>query len=245
MLWVRSRSIEVYLSPTTVGCRGLDDSGDRWAQVASLEDGMAQLKEWLADSTTPVRARVWLGSCLARPFVISANSGARNTGEARELAGAMASDASGLEGDLKVWLAPWRAASATLAVAIPQSLHASLVALIGARKGQRVTSIRPWWNQYLDDVIERSRASASSIGWTVAEPDGLVQGRIVSGDVVEAAFEPPRTLDPDAVLIRRRLSIGWGELDEIEHLVFRPGANTAAQYAIGGPDPVRLAEDVA
>jgi hypothetical protein len=107
-------------------------------------------------------------------------------------------------------------------------------------------SVRPWWNQVLDAVVERSRVGAGSmIGWTVTEPDGLVQGRIASGDVVDGAFEAPRKHDLDGAMIRRRLEIGWGDLDEIEHLVLRPGALTTERYAIGAADLLRLADKTA
>jgi hypothetical protein len=242
--WVRSRTVEVYLGSTTVGCRGLDDLGDRWAEASRLDAGLARLGEWMAGSADPLRARVWLGAGLARPLVVAPGSGARNAREARELASVLAADVTGLGDELKVWLAPWRAGRTTLAVAIPQPLLASLRALAGARRGQRVVSVRPWWNQVLDAAIERSRTGARSIGWTVAEPDGLVQGRIVSGEVAEAAFEAPRTHDPDGALIRRRLEIGWGDLDEVEHLVFRPAATNPERYAVGGAEGVQRVEAV-
>jgi hypothetical protein len=243
--WVRSRRVEVYLGSTLVGCRGLDDLTERWAEVASLDEGLARLTEWMAVAAVPLRARVWLGSALARPFVVAADAGARDAGEASELARAVASDATGLGGELKVWLAPWRARRATLAVAIPQLLLSALEATAGQRRGQRVVSVRPWWNQVLDDAIERSRGQARSIGWSLTEPDGLVQGRLDAGQVVEAGFEAPRVHDPGGTMSRRRLQIGWGEIDLVEHFAFRPMGALDGRQAIGATEPVRLGEVVA
>lgn len=243
MLWVRSKAVEVYLGPTTVGCRGLDDVDHRWADVSDLEDGLVCLREWLAELRNPVRARIWLATSLARPFVITVDSGARNTDEARELANAMAGEATGLDGELKVWLAPWRAEQMALAVAVSRSLLSSILALTNGRNGLRVPSVRPWWNPVLDAVIERSRDSARSIGWTIAEPDGLVQGRVVAGEVIEAAFEAPRPHDPESTMIRRRLEVGWGDVDEIEHLCFGRSAKATAPYAIGVASPLVSAKE--
>jgi len=244
VLWARSRAMEFYLGRTLVGCRTpTDDASDRWIDVANLDEGLSRLGECMSASPLPVRGRVWLGSTLARPFVVPADGGARNSGEAHELAEAIAGDLTGLDGDLKVWLAPWQGGRATLAAASPQYVLSALAKAAAARRGQRVASVRPWWNQVFDAVHDRSRAQVRSIGWTLAEPDGLVQGRAASGDVVEATFEARTTHDPDATLARRRLAIGWSEVDEIEHFEFAD--ETAAQsplFAIGGARLLRADE---
>jgi hypothetical protein len=244
--WARSKLAEVYVGQSLMGCRGLDDLGGRWMGIAGVEDGLVRLGEWTTASAAPMRIRVWLGASLSRPFVVPANSGARNVGEARELAAAIAAESTGLEGAVKVWLAPWHAGRSTLAVAVPQSLLSSLDGMSRSRRGQRVISVRPWWNQVLDPVIDRSRAQSRSIGWTLVEPDGVIHGRLASGDVADGGFEMRRAQDPDAAMLRRRLAIGWGDLEESEHFVFE--ASTVPRsplFAIGGASVLQDVEAAA
>jgi len=244
-LWARSRSVELYLGQTLIGCRGLDAAGDRWADVADIDEGLARLGEWMSTSPAPIRARVWLGSTLSRPFILDANCGARNTAEARELAVAVASDFAGQEGGSKVWLAPWRVGRPTLAVAISKSLPSAVEAAAGGRGTFRVASVRPWWNQVLDAVIERSREQARSIGWTLVESDGFVHGRIDSGVVSDAAFEARKVHDPDSTQLRRRVAVGWLEVEDVEHFAFTPGAAPSPVFAIGAATLIRINEAAA
>ena len=243
MLWARSKPVEVYLGQTMVGCRGLDDLGDRWAEVAHFDDALTRLADWMSSSAAPMRARVWLGSTLARPFVLAANCGARNAIEARELASTAAADLTGMSRELKVWLAPWGPGQTALAVAMEQHVLAALTAIARTRGSLRVISVRPWWNQVLDAVVERSRTQSRSIGWTLAEPDGLAHGRIASGEVLEAAFEMRRAHDPDATIVRRRLAVGWGDVDGVEHFTFTgSAAQPSPLFAIGGATHVQVDE---
>lgn len=238
MLWVRSKAAEVYLGRTLVGCKGLDDADERWAEVADVEAGLARLDGWMAEASVPVRARVWLGSSLSRPLIVSGDCGARNAGEMKALASMTASEITGLSGDLKVWTAPWRADRPTLAVALCQPVLATLTSKTSSSAGRRwrADSVRPWWNQVLDAVLDRSQEQSSVIGWTLAEPDGLVRCRVERGEAIEGAFEVVKTSDPDWALLRRRLTIGWDGVDDIEHFRFEadgaaPRGNSV--FAIG------------
>lgn len=224
MLWVRSKAVEAYLGETLVGCSGLDGVVARWATVPDLDAGVAQLRAWALSAELPIRARIWLGSSLARPLVLASNCGARNSREASELASLTAGEVTGLLGELKVWSAPWRDGRPTMAVAIRRELLTALQSpgpSLNARRF-RVDSVRPWWNQICDPVLSRSRTQSRAIGWSLAEPDGLVHGRIEGGEVVEAAYEAPKARDPDWTLLRRRLTIGWAGADDVEHFDFDP-----------------------
>ena len=234
MSWVRSKAVEVYLGETLVGCKGLDDAAERWAEVADVQAGLAQLREWASAAGVPVRARVWLGSALARPLVLAGDCGAKNLEEIKALAAMTASDITGLPGELKVWTAPWRANRPTLAVAISRTLLAALETATSssAEKLLRVDSVRPWWNQVFDAVLDSSRAQACSIGWTLMEPDGLVHGRVARGEAIESAFEGSKARDPDWSLLRRRLAIGWDGVDEIEHFGFEAGAAVSGKASL-------------
>ena len=220
MLWVRSKAVEAYLGETLVGCVGLDGLDARWVRVPDAHAGLAQLREWSEGAGHPVRARIWLGSSLSRPLMLGADCGARTAQEAAELALAIAGDSTGLSGDLKVWTSPWRDGCPTLAVATRKDVLATLQS--AKRKGWHVSSVRPWWNQVIDPVLNRSRAQARTIGWSLAEPDGLVRGRVDAGQVMEAGYETSKARDPDWTLLRRRLAIGWGKVDEVEHFGFEP-----------------------
>ncbi len=243
MWWVRSRAVEVYLGETLVGCKGLDDDAERWADVADVEAGLVQLHAWVSTAKVALRARVWLGSALARPLVIDRHCGARNVDEARALASTSAGEATGLAGDLKVWLGPWRPDQPTLAVATPRPLLAALQSAMSSSSGPRcrVHSVRPWWNQVFDAVLDRSRAQSRTIGWTLVEPEGLVHGRVERGGAIECAFERAKSHDPGFALLRRRLAVGWGAVDEVEHFVFEPRAPAAggsAPFGIGRAAPL-------
>jgi hypothetical protein len=247
VLWVRSRRVEIYLGETLIGCKGLDGADDRWLDVANVEAAVAQLHEWVSAVQAPVRARVWLGSALARPLILPGDCGARNAEEAKVLASVTAGDVTGQEGDLKVWTARWRAGRPTLCVAIPRSVLVALQTPASAaeRCRLRVDSVRPWWNQVLDVVLNRSRLQSRAIGWTLVEPDGLIEGRAERGEVIEVGFEGRKVHDPDWSLLRRRLAIGWDGIDDAQHFAFgRAGvtAETATPFAIGGAGILAIGE---
>lgn len=234
MLWVRSKAVEFYLSETLLGCKGLDGADERWAQAAGLDAAVAQLRVWITESAAPVRARVWLGSSLARPLIVGGDSGAKDPGEAKALASMRASEITGLSGDLKVWTGPWRSNRPTLAVAMPQAVLSLLTQMTDSPAGKRwrIDSVRPWWNQVFDAVLDRSHAQSRTIAWTLAEPDGLVHGRVERGEATEGAYEAIKARDPDWALLRRRLTVSWGGVDEVEHFGFEQGGATASRNSV-------------
>jgi len=237
-LWVRSKAAEAYLGETLVGCTGLDGAITRWAAVPDVDAGVARLREWALSAELPIRARIWLGSTLARPLVLASNCGAKNSREASELVSATAGGVTGLPGELKVWSAPWRDGRPTMAVAVRRELLTALQSAGSSPNAKRfrVDSVRPWWSQIFDPVLNRSRTQSRAIGWSLAEPDGLVHGRIEGGEVVEAAYEALKARDPDWALLRRRLTIGWAGADDVEHFDFDspvPVGGASSLFEIG------------
>lgn len=233
MLWVRSKAVEVYLGETLVGCKGLDEGAERWSEVRDLDAGFATLDSWLDGADQPCRARVWLSSALARPWIIAADCGARNASELRTLASLRAGETTGLAGEVKVWTAPWRANRPTLAVAMPILAFGRLNSTRASSrrgKGWRVDSVRPWWNQVFDAVQQRSLCEGSSVAWTLVEPDGFIHARLERGETVDGAYEAPKARDPDWTLLRRRLAMGWDGVGEVDHFAFQtetaPGASS-------------------
>ena len=236
MWWDRSRPLEVYLSDREVGWGMPSAAPERWLDSSGLDESLQQVVAWQNSDAAPAvsKARIWLSSNLAQPFLVPAASGARNRREARAVALAMAPDATGIAGQVRVWLDRWRAGKPTMAVAIPDEAWQRMHELLATRK-VRIVSVRPWWNLPFDDLIEECRRDATRIGWTLVDGRGMLHGVIDGGDVVEAAFDKPGPHDPTADLLKRRLQVGWGTTSATRHLAFERqavGAESRA-HAIG------------
>jgi len=218
---VRSRRVEVYLGETLVGWRVAGEAAARWETTASVEEGLALMARWGAEDAMKKRLRVWLGSSLARPWVLAVDAGARSSAEARALATATARDMTGWN-DATVWVEPWRAGRPTACVAVPNKVKTALIAKDSSTSGAvvRVESLRPWWNRMLDDILPRTRAERSGWGWSLAEPDGLVCGTVREGKLDEVRFESRKTHDLQWTLLRKRLSVTWAEMGGIDHRRF-------------------------
>lgn len=250
MWWDRSKPAEVYLADHRVGMALAPSTAPRWFDTADLDESLQRLAVWLAseEAAGVGKLRAWLSGSLARPYLVPAASGARNPREAHALAAAMAPDATGVSGDLRVWLDRWRADRPTPAVAIAetvwQRLHASVAAAHDLRRdasnGRRrptltVASVRPWWNLPVDRLLQDSRRDASRIGWSLVEGDGLLHGVIDGGQVVEIDFDRPGAHDASGDMLRRRLQANWGAGTRARDLAFDPAMAVApaSTHAIG------------
>ena len=152
------------------------------------------------------RVRVWLSGALARPFVVEAVAGLKSLVEAQALAAAMASDATGLEGECEVWLSALPRNDRALAVAMTLPLHQ---AIVSAARQARVTlaCIRPWWARALNETL----AQSPDVELFAAEDsDAMVvigaQGHAWS---VAAAYAPkPAPRQHESLISRRVLAQG-------------------------------------
>ena len=250
MWWVRSEPLEVYLSDDVVGRGSASASPVQWMETSGLDDSLRHVAAWLDASAAPDvrRVRVWLSESLARPYLVPADSGARNTREARALATAMASDATGVDGDVRLWLDRWRVGESTLAVAMPTRVWEGVHDIIRARNASRTTaprkgrapaieiaSVRPWWNLPLDALLAESRRDASRIGWSLSHGDSVLHGVVDRGLVVDFGIDRAGPHDPTGSLLRRRLQVNWGVAAAARHLLFEqyPSSADAQPLPIG------------
>jgi len=242
--WDRSRRVDVYLAPSLVGCSGPAGAPARWEASGDVDEALGRLQRWVVDEPGPVRVRIWLASTLARPLMLGADCGARDAREAAALAAALAQDAVGQGDDPKVWCAPWRPGQPTLAAAVSRGLWTRLERLGAALPARRcrVDSVRPWWNQVMDTVLQQSRKGRGGLGWSVSEPDGLVAGRAQDGEPTDVVFEPPKGHDRDWSLLRRRFAASWHDVDAIAHFEFTPAVPADGATAIGSARPVASTE---
>src|SRR5437762_627746 len=126
--WDRSELADVYLSPRCIGMVSRRAGAANWIETQGVDDGLERLAQALhqAPLQSCGRIRVWLGSALARPLILSATSGARNREEAKGLATMLAPDATGFDEPVRVWASAWRVNRGGLAVVMPQSLWMAL-----------------------------------------------------------------------------------------------------------------------
>ena len=235
MWWDRSEPLEIYLSDCVVGFGATGAKPGHWNETSGLEHSLRQAAERLSPAAAPDtrRLRIWLGAGVARPYVVPASSGARSKHEARVLATAMASDATGIDGDVRLWLDHWRVGEATLAVAMPASVWQGLQAIVTTRNASRgdtprkgrmpamaIASVRPWWNLPFDELIAQSRSDGSRLGWSLSEGAGILHGVIDRGTVAEIGYDTPGPHDPTGDLLRRRLQVNWGAATVARHLSF-------------------------
>lgn len=240
MWWDRSEPLEVYLSDNAVGRGATAAAPVHWVQTSGLDDSLRHVESWLDPATAPHlrRVRVWLSASLTWPYLVPATSGARNKREVQGLATAMAHDATGIDGEVRLWLERWRIGEPTLAVAMPvkvwQGLHDAVKAGNALRTAMRrkvrasaieIVSMRPWWNLPFDALLAESRDDASRVGWTLSEGAGLLHGVVERGSVVEIGFDRPGLHDPTGDLFRRRLQVNWGVVP-VRHLRFERYASS-------------------
>jgi hypothetical protein len=134
----------------------------------------------------------------------------------------MAPDVTGWREAPKVWTAPWRAVQPVACVAVPGRIASALVVADQATASSiaQVESVRPWWNQALDQALTRSREQGVPCGWSVAEPDGLVCGLARQGRLEAVRFEARKRHDADWTQLRRRLALNWPSDAEAAHRGF-------------------------
>ncbi len=233
MWWDRSELAEVYFSETCIGLRrGLGDTAT-WIDAKGLEEGAAHLVDALTsgDLRSCGRIRVWLGAELARPLILSSGSGARTREEAKALATMQAPDVTGIDGPVRIWANAWRKGHGGLAVIMPDAawatLHDAIDRVCAGRTGAlhkdtarslKLVSVRPWWNQVMDVVIEDSAKERAAMGWSLAEAGGVVHGIVNNGVPVEAGFDLLGAHDDDGSRLRRRLQVSWGAMASSQHL---------------------------
>lgn len=225
MWWDRSEPLEVYLSDNAAGRGATAAAPAHWAETSGLDDSLQLVAGWLDPAVAPHlrRVRVWLSASLAWPYLVPAASGARNKREVQALATAMARDATGISGEVRLWLERWRIGEPTLAVAMPAAVWQGLhdvartgTALRRTLRGKvrasaiEIVSVRPWWNLPFDALLAESRNKASRFGWTLSEGAGILHGVVDRGSVVEIGFDRPGPHDPTGDLFRRRLQVNWG-----------------------------------
>ncbi|MDP9124050.1 MAG: hypothetical protein M3N82_05550 [Pseudomonadota bacterium] len=242
MWWDRSELAEIYLSPHCIGMVSRRAGAANWAETQGVEEGLEGLAQALRQAPLQScgRLRVWLGSALARPLILSATSGARNREEAKGLATMLAPEATGFDEPVRVWASAWRVNHGGLAVVMPQSLWAALNKVVEQERDRRrrvrskdvarsleLVSVRPWWNHAIDAVIADSAREANRIGWSFAEDGGVVHGIVDKGQPIEAGFDLLGAHDADGALLRRRLQVNWEAVAAARHLEFvRDGGTT-------------------
>ncbi len=239
MWWDRSEPLEVYLSDNAVGRGATAAVPAQWVETSGLDDSLQHVGGWLDPAIAPQvrRVRVWLSASLTWPYLVPATSGARNKREVQALATAMPRDATGIAGEVRLWLERWRVGEPTLAVAMPTGVWQGLHDVVKGGNALRTTmrgklrasaieivSVRPWWNLPFDALLAESRGDASRVGWTLSEGAGLLHGVIDRGSVVEIGFDRPGHHDPTGDLFRRRLQVNWGVIP-VRHLRFEPNAS--------------------
>ena len=250
MWWDRSEPLEVYLSDDAVGRGATSSTPVHWEESSGLDDSLRRVGAWLDSSAAPDvrRVRIWLSASLAWPYLVPAASGARNRREAHALATAMASDATGMAEDVRVWFDRWRLGESTLAVAIPAAVWRGVHDIVDARNTIRaamprnarppvveIASIRPWWNLPFDVLLAESRSQANRIGWSLTDGAGVLHGVVDRGSAVEIGLDRIGTHDPTGASLRRRLQVNWGVTSATRHLHFErhPSGIEIASLPIG------------
>ena len=242
MWWDHSEPLEVYLSDNEVGCRLSSSTPVDWVDTSGSEQALQHVAAWL-DGSTGLRARrvcVWLSASLAQPFLVPALSGARNKREVAALAKAMTQDATGMDGEARLWLDRWRPGDSTLAVAIPADIWKRLHDIIEAGNDVRkktprqlrpsrlaLVSVRPAWNLPFDTLLAESRSAPGRMGWSLTDGASILHGVVDQGRVTAIGFDRHAPHDPAGTLLRRRIQVNWGLVSTSQHLVFERQAGTA------------------
>lgn len=243
-MWsVRSEPVEVSLSMRRWGVRAPGDAATQWSEVASIEDALHALEGALTElaraSARSLPVRVWLGTALARPLIVPADSGARGVDDVEALARALARTECGFEGPVRVWCdrltAGQNVVCAVVAEARLEALAHCVAAAAAGAAGPRATaslrraawpwrgrlrlvSVRPWWNLVLDATLADARRTGRRVGWTFADDDGLVQGLVDGVRCEQLAFADVAATPERRAAQRLRTQVGWGAVDAVEHL---------------------------
>jgi hypothetical protein len=237
--WDHSEPLEVYLSDNAVGRGTTSAAAAYWVETSGLDDSLQHVAAWLDAAAAPKvrRIRVWLSASLAWPYLVPATSGARNKREVQALATAMAHDATGIDGEVRLWLDRWRVGEPALAVAMPATVWQGLHDIVRTRNALRTTrsrkermpaiaivSMRPWWNLPFDGLLAESRSEANRVGWSLSDGAGILHGVVDRGSVAEIGLDRPSPHDPSGDLLRRRLQVNWGAVSA-RHLHFERHAS--------------------
>lgn len=229
MWWDRSRSVEIYLGTNLVGIRWHQEEA-AWSEVDDLQDGLMQIAAWVKEGGTQAKARVWLASGLAQPFLIPAGSGAKNRSEAKMLAMAVAKRLLNDPSEPTCWCDRWSVGQTTLAAGVSSQVWSLLQELAAGDRRVRISSVRPWWNQMLEGSLRRSEQVS---GLSLEEPDGVMFAKYADGRVLEIGFERPKAYDPDWRLTYRRLETSWADMTFMENFCFSRQSAVGIEFAIG------------
>ena len=156
------------------------------------------------------RVRVWLSASYARAFIMPADGGAQNRSEALALAQSVATDLTGIDGKLLVWLDRWQVGGPCAAVAMPQSILDRLY-LLCKEHSATLGSVKPWWTLALGAARAISHDQLRSVCWSLAEPDGLTLGTVEAGQVRQLNSSEVLSHDPQWTNTRRRALLTAGE----------------------------------
>lgn len=164
--------IEVYIGLHSGGW-ALDGRTQAWSAhtdpVQGLERWAREIGQRHAGRWRRPRVDLWLSGGLARPFLCGPLAGLTNWREAETFAAAVAPEATGLRGPVRVKLEDWPGDASAVGTALDAALAEAIdVVADSCRIAWR--SVRPRWAAALDDMLAQ-RPSTSLVA--VAEEDAL------------------------------------------------------------------------
>lgn len=216
-MWLgRYKMVEVYLGTTTLGVRRGQNLID-WYPVPDIDTALVILSDSLKRSANQhVQLRVWLSAAYSRPFLLSADCGAKTRPEALALANASAAVLTGYNTDVLIWLDYWHIGTACAAVAMPKNIFVRLRDMCLEHR-VRLVSVKPWWSLAIGIVQALSRKNEASICWSVAEPDGLTNGIAKTGQMLEMNSCELLPHDLEWGHVRQRAIVSVGESAVVWH----------------------------
>lgn len=123
-----------------------------------------------------VRARVWLGGDVCRPFLFPVVAGLRDRDERERAAQAMAPERTALSAPLRLWLEDGAATGARAAAAMTQADYLQTMEAL-RRARVRPASLAPWWSAALGAALRarpglRAFAAFDGVALVVATGEG-------------------------------------------------------------------------
>lgn len=171
-MWsVGRKSVDIYLGHDSVAWRVVGRDAVR-AAVATPHEGL-QAAQKAIEGLGRIKIRLWLSGRLAPPFLVEPVPGVKGHRELRQIAEAVAQQATGLAEPCEVWIEP-RAGrdEVVVGVAVARTLVASVQEMLGAGSSAHLQSIRPWWALVQNRALARNKGKLQIL--RVEEPDGLV-----------------------------------------------------------------------
>lgn len=151
-MWsVGSKRLDVYLGRHTFMAEG--DGHVHSETVDNLHEATETLKGWLDENPGRYVTHLWLSGSLARPFVVPATTGAKNSDERSAALKLLGVEATGLSIDLGSACSV--EVSGNLGVVVENS---TLDAILAALHPHRPKSIQPWWIAALNACVEANPA---------------------------------------------------------------------------------------